>query len=132
MATRILDLPLLSFSATIQNNEDWTDAWAYVDAAAAPIPFTGLTLVMMARYRASDPTAQIVAASVAGDVGGVFQNGLITIGGDGQNVVALAIPKSTTARLAPGDYVFEVQATGDGITRTIATGPLTVNQGIVR
>jgi len=130
--TQILNLPLLTFPVSIANNEDWTDAWAYLDVSSNPISLAGLTLTMMMRARATDPTAQIVAASVSGIVNGLPQNGSISSGGAGLNVVALAIPKATVARLSPGDYVFEVQATGDGLTRTIAAGPVTVEAGVVR
>jgi hypothetical protein len=130
--TQILDLPLLTFPVAIANNEDWTDAWAYIDASSDPISLAGLTLVMMLRAQAVDPNALIIASSVSGLVNGLPQNGTISTGGDGLNVVALAIPKSSVERLWPGSYVFEMQAMGDGYTKTIATGPVTVNLGIVR
>ncbi|SFM82767.1 hypothetical protein [Methylobacterium pseudosasicola] len=130
--TRILDLPLLKFAMVIANNEDWTDAWTYVDEADAPISLAGITLTMMLRTIADDPTVQIVAASVSGLVNGLPQNGSVVSGGDGLNVVALSIPKVSVGKLSAGEYVFEVQASGDGQTRNIATGPVTVNQGVVR
>lgn len=130
--TQILNLPLLTFPVLIANNEDWTDSWAYIDAASNPISLAGLTLVLMMRARATDPTVQVLAASVSGDVNGLPQNGSVTSGGDGLNVIALAIPKTTISRLSPGEYVFEVQAIGDGLTRTIASGPVTINIGVVR
>ena len=130
--TQILNLPLLSFAMTIANNEDWTDAWAYLDASGDPISLAGLTLTMMLRARAEDATVQIIASSVSGDVNGLPQNGSIASGGDGLNVVALSIPKASVSTLSPGSYVFEVQANGEGLTRSIAKGPLTVNQGVVR
>jgi len=130
--TQILNLPLLSFAVTIANNEDWTDSWAYLDASGNPISLAGLTLTMMLRTRAIDPTAQIIASSISGAVNGMPQNGSVSSGGVGLNVVALAIPKATVARLAPGDYVFEVQASGDSLTRTIAAGPVTIQPGVVR
>lgn len=130
--TQILNLPLLTFAVTIANNEDWTDAWAYLDASDDPISLAGLTLVMMLRTTALDEEVKIIAASVSGLVNGLPQNGSLSSGGNGLNVVALAIPKATVAGLAPGGYVFEVQASGDGLTRTIATGPVTVGAGVVR
>ncbi|SFJ67638.1 hypothetical protein [Methylobacterium brachiatum] len=130
--TQILNLPRLTFATTIANNEDWTDAWAYLDKDGNPISLAGLTLTMMLRARAVDPTAQVIASSVSGPLNGLPQNGLISSGGTGLNVVALAIPKATVSRLSPGDYVFEVQASGEGLTRTIAGGPVTVEAGVVR
>jgi len=130
--TQILNLPLLKFAMSIANNEDWTDAWAYVDEAGDPLSLAGITLTMMLRERAEYPTAQVIASSVSGSINGLPQNGSITSGGDGLNVVALAIPRATVSRLAPGDYIFEVQAAGEGVFRNIATGPVTVQSGVVR
>lgn len=130
--TQILNLPLLSFAMTITNNEDWTDSWAYIDVSSNPISLAGLTLVMMVRKQAADPVLCLAASSVSGAVVGAVPTGSISTGGDGLNVVALAIPKTAVMTLQAGGYVFEVQATGDGITRTIASGPVTVNQGVVR
>lgn len=130
--TQILNLPLLTFPVTIANNEDWRDSWAYIDASSNPISLAGLTLVMMVRKIATDPVLRLVASSVSGAVVGSVPTGSITTGGTGLNVVALAIPKTAVSTLQAGAYVFEVQATGDGLTRTIATGTVTVNQGVVR
>ena len=130
--TQILNLPLLTFPVTIANNEDWTDAWAYLDAQGGPISLAGLTLIMMVRKQAADPVLCLAASSVSGSIVGSVPTGAIATGGADLNVVALAIPKLATETLAAGNYVFEVQATGESITRTIATGPVTVNQGVVR
>ena len=130
--TQILNLPLLTFPVTISNNEDWTDSWAYIDASSAPISLAGLTLIMMLRKQAIDPVRCLAASSVSGIIVGSVPTGSIVTGGDGLNVLALAIPKTSTSTLSAGGYVFEVQATGDGVTRTIAGGPVTVNQGVVR
>jgi hypothetical protein len=130
--TRILDLPLLTFPVTIANNEDWTDSWAYIDVASNPISLAGLTLIMMVRKQAIDPVLCLAASSVSGAIVGSVPTGSIASGGVGLNVLALAIPKAAVSTLAAGNYVFEVQATGEGVTRTIATGPVTVNQGVVR
>ena len=130
--TQILNLPLLTFAVTIANNEDWADSWPYLDASGAPISLAGLTLTMMLRARAEDANVLIVASSISGPVNGLPQNGSLGTGGAGLNVVGLSIPKPAVSRLSPGAYVFEVQATGDGLSRNIATGPVTVEAGIVR
>lgn len=130
--TQILNLPLLNFPVIIANNEDWTDSWAYIDVASNPISLAGLTLTMMLRKQAIDPVLCLAASSVSGAIVGSVPTGVISTGGAGLNVVALAVPRAAVITLAAGDYVFEVQATGEGVTRTIATGPVTVNQGVVR
>ena len=131
MATRILAVPLLSFSMTVGTNEDWLDSWAYLDASGSPISLAGLVLNMMVRSSPGDAEAPVIA-STAATVAGLAVSGNIVTGGTGSNVLSLQIPRSTMLRLAPGAYVFEVQAQGDGDTRTIATGAVTVMQGIVR
>lgn len=97
--TPILNLPLLTFA----KNEDWLDAQAYIDAESNPISLAGLTLTMMLRTRATDSTVQVIASSVSGLVNGLPQNGSISSGGAGLNVVRLAIPKAAVAKLAAGN-----------------------------
>lgn len=130
--TQILNLPLLSFPMTIGNNEDWTDSWAYIDASSNPISLAGLTLVLMVRKQATDAVVYLLASTVSGPINGLQQSGSITIGGDGLNIVALEIPKASVATVLPGAYVFEVQAMGDSLTRTVAQGALTILAGVVR
>lgn len=117
---------------TIGNNEDWTDSWAYIDASSNPISLAGLTLVMMVRKQATDAVVCLLASTASGPINGLPQSGSIATGGVSLNVVALDVPKASVATLLPGSYVFEVQATGDGVTRTIAQGALMVQAGVVR
>ncbi|MGU3417638.1 hypothetical protein [Methylobacterium sp. D54C] len=130
--TQILNLPLLSFPVETGTNEDWTDAWAYVDASGNPIPGSGITLNMMVRRSPEAPEAQIIASSVSGALKGLPLNGALSWGGSGMNIVTLAIPKATMERLGAGAYVGEVQAVAEGYVKTIALIDLTVVQGIVR
>jgi hypothetical protein len=116
----------------IFNNEDWTDSWDYEDASLSPISLQGLTLIMMVRKTAGDTNIELAAANDSSIDFGSVPTGVIATGGTGLNVLALAISKGVIKNLEAGPYVFEVQATGDGITRTIANGPLTVNQGVIR
>ena len=132
MATRILDLPHLLFPMQVGNNEDWLDAWPYLDGAGAPIPFDGIVLNFMVRAVASDGTLKsrlAVIASTAQSVLGLPTNGWITAQ---PGVVALTVPRETMLLATAGAYLHETQAVGDGITRTIASGSLTVVQGVVR
>ncbi len=131
MATQILNLPLLQFSVLVGNNEDWLDTWAYVDASSNPISLAGLTINFEVRLTASSANADVVA-STAATVAGLPVNGAVIVGGVGGNVAALQIPQTWMKRLVPGAYVFEMQAQGDGVTRTIASGTVAVAQGIVR
>lgn len=130
--SRILDLPLLSFSVETGTNEDWTDAWAYVDVNGAPISGAGITLNMMMRATADAASVQIVASSVSGAIGGLPLNGALVWGGTGMNVVALAIPVDTMQRIPPGSYVAEVLAIAEGRQKVIATIAVAIVRGVVR
>lgn len=131
MATQILNLPLLQFSMTVGTNEDWLDSWAYVDANGNAISLAGLVLNFEVRPSAVSANV-VVVASTAATVNGLPINGAVSSGGVGGNVAALGIPQATMRLLVPGSYVFEMQAQGDGDTRTIASGTVTVNLGVVR
>ncbi len=131
MATQILNLPLLSFTMTVATNEDWLDSWSYLDPSGSPLTFAGLTLNMMIRSTLGSVTPPVIA-STAATVAGLSVNGAIVTGGVGGNVLSLRIARATMGSVVPGPYVFEVQAQGDGQTRTIATGAVIVVQGIVR
>ncbi|WP_342106276.1 hypothetical protein [Methylobacterium sp. SI9] len=131
--TQILSLPCVSFPVSTGTNEDWTDAWAYVDASGNPISGAGITLNMMLRRTEADAEAQIVASSVSGSLNGLPQNGTLSWSSTGgMNIVTLAIPDTTMARIAPGSYVGEVQAVAEGYSKTIAQIAVTIVQGIVR
>lgn len=131
MTTQILNLPLLSFSMMVGTNEDWLDSWAYLDASGNPISLAGLVINFEVRPSAASTTASVIA-STASTVAGLVVNGAVVVGGAGGNVLALDIPLATMLRLAPGSYVFEAQAQGDGVTRTISSGTVNVVQGVVR
>lgn len=131
MATQILNLPLLQVPMVVGNNEDWLDSWAYLDANGNPISLAGLVLNFEVRPAASSNMAPVIASTAAA-VNGLPVNGTILVGGAGGNVVALQVPRATMQGLAAGSYVHELQAQGDGVTRTIAEGTVAVNQGVVR
>ncbi|MCJ2098932.1 hypothetical protein [Methylobacterium sp. E-046] len=130
--TQILNLPQLAFSVATGTNEDWTDAWGFVDASGNPISGAGITLNMMLRRAADDPEVQIVASSVSGPVGGLQLNGSLSWGGVGLSVITLAIPASTMEGIPAGSYVAEVQAVAEGHVKTITVMVVTIVQGVVR
>ena len=129
MATRILDLPLVSYTMTVGTNEDWADGLgAYVDAGGAPIPLDGLTLNFQMRAQGSTFQAPL-NASTGPDLYGMPLAGPVLVGG---NVVGLSISRSVMLRLPPGLYDAELQAVGDGLTRTIGRYTVTVAEGVLR
>lgn len=130
--TQILNLPQLAFPVSTGTNEDWTDAWAYLDVTGGPISGAGITLGMMVRRTAADAQVQIVASSVSGDFNGIPLNGALSWGGAGLNIITLAIPETTMRRIPPGAYLAEVLAVAEGHSKSIALIALTVVQGVVR
>lgn len=133
LATNILNLPLIDATIVTGNNEDWLDAFAYLDGAGAPISLDGISFTSVVRHLTEDPAAVIVASTLAGPVlGGLKQNGRLAVGGTGGNVVAFNVPASTMRRLPPRDYVFDMTGTADGITRRLATGKVTITEGVTR
>ena len=129
MATQILNLPLLSFDMVVTTNEDWLDSWAYVDASGNPVSLAGLVLNFALKPSPVGVTASVLASTATSN-GGLPVNGSVIVGGAGGNVAGLNIPRALMQRIASTAYVFELQAQGDGVTRTIATGTATVNRGL--
>lgn len=129
MATQILNLPLASFTMTAGTNEDWLDGLgAYVDVGGNPIPLDGLVLNFQMRPQGDSFTAPL-NASTAATVYGMPLSGVVIAAG---NVVALSFARTVMLRVAPGVYDAEMQAVGDGLTRTIGRYTVTVVEGVLR
>lgn len=132
MATQILNLPLLSFSMTVGTNEDWVDSLgAYLDGSGNALSLAGCTLNFEMRPTAASTSAPVIA-STASTVASLPVNGSVVVGGAGSNVPGLSVPLATMQKVPQGVYVAELQAFGDGLTRTIGSYVITVVQGIVR
>lgn len=127
--TNILALPLYTFAMTVRTNEDWLDAWAYVDpSSGTPIALDGLTVDLMVRVKPEDYAAVLIASTGPAVAGLPLAGGLVLDG----NKVGLSVMATAMGRVPPGVYVFEVRARGDGVMRVIAAGPLTIVLGVVR
>lgn len=129
--SRILELPRLIVPMTVRTNEDWRDSWAYLDGNGGRISLAGIRLVLMLRSTPEDRTAHLVASNM-GAPAGTGLNGRLVTGGEGGEVLGIAIPASSMSRLASGEYVHEVMAEAETIKRVIATGPVTIIKGVVR
>lgn len=131
MSVDLYSIPLLQFPMTVGNNEDWIDSWSYMDASNAPIALPSITYVLQLRKTADGAVLYVMASNVP-SFGGIASMGAIVIGGTGGNVLALNILAATMRHVGVGTYVFEVQGIDGTRKRTIATGPVTVIEGIVR
>ncbi len=124
--TAILQLPPLSGSLTIVNNADFLQAWEFTAGSpAAPIDLTGLSWRMQVRL-ASDPTQ--IGLDLSDDSGGLIPGGAA-------GTLTIWSPKEANRRLAPGAWVADVLARGDGLTINLfSSGPLavTVVQGVTQ
>ena len=133
--TRIQSLFLVRASFEVANNEDWLDAIAFLDGQSAPIPLDGLTIRAIGRT-ARDSTAAHFGLATPGatlDLASSTPRGVLLIGGADRNVLAFSAPFSRRDHRPPGGtYVFDVVAAGDGLTRRIVDGDLTLIEGITR
>ncbi len=118
--TQILALPSLSGSMTIVTNADFLQAWGFTVAGsspATPIDLTGIDFRMQVRA-AADPT-------VIGLDLGLANGGLISGGAAG--TLTVWSPRAANAALAPGDWLADLLAEGDGLTINLFSGgPMTV------
>lgn len=124
--TQILALPALSGAMTIVTNADFLQAWEFVVAGSSPpvpIDLTGIDFRMQVRL-ASDLT------QIGLDLG-LGDGGLISGGAAG--TLTLWSPRAANAALAPGAWLADLLAEGDGLTINLfAGGPMTVTvvQGV--
>ena len=126
--TAILQLPPLAGSMTIVTNADFLQAWEFTlpgSSPATPIDLTGIDFRMQVRL-ASDLTQIGLDLSLA-------NGGLISGGATG--LLTFWSPRAANAALAPGDWLADLVAEGDGLTIALfSSGPMTVTvlQGITQ
>lgn len=125
--TNILQLPLIEVAVETQTNEDWIDAVQFRDDGQATIDISGIGFRMQLR-----PTVETIEV----DLEASTENGRITIGGQGNSVLAFNIPMYVMQALPPrGDpdpYDFDVVATADGYARVVMRGTLKLARGVTR
>jgi hypothetical protein len=127
MPTNIKTLPRYECTIEASNNEDLILA---LDFAAAdnvtPIALTGIAFRFTVRADPDDVAAAIAATTAAGTLA------IGTGSPDPTNRLLFIIPQSAMATVAPGAYIFDVQAIADGVTLTVAYGQILVAQGVSR
>lgn len=122
MATNILYMPAVVMQMTVGNNEDWIDGLEYQDeqTPAEPISLDGIDFEMEMRVVAQSATVVLRAAT---------DNNLIRVAG---NTWQLLVPAETMLLIPPATYEFDMLGHGDGYTRRLAQGTVTVVLGVTR
>jgi len=120
MSTNIRLMPVVQLDMEILTNEDWIDGLAYIDPSSNPIDLTGISFDMEMRMVASDATVVLKASTAAN---------LIRVSG---NTWQFLIPADTMILIPPASYVFDMLGVGDGLTRNLVQGTVTVAQGVTR
>ena len=125
--TTIKTLPRYEVTIEASNNEDLILSLDFTAADnVTAIALTGIAFRFTVRADASDVAAAIAATTAAGTLA------IGTGSPDPTNRLLFAIPQATMATVAPGAYIFDVQAIADGVTLTVAYGQILVAQGVSR
>jgi len=120
--TNILYMPEVVMDMTVATNTDWIDGLEYHDdqSPSQPIDLGGIEFIMELRANPPAATVVLLASTV---------NGLIAVYA---NTWQLLVPAVTMALVPPADYVYDLLGKADGYTRRLASGGVTVVQGITR
>jgi hypothetical protein len=124
VVTNVLALPQISGSLTIATDADLREGLQFTQAGStAPLDLTGIAFHMQVRL-ASDLTQIALDLSTA--------NGLLINGGP-NGLLSWLVLAAQLAQVAPGAYVADLIAEGDGATINLCqAGPIvvTVTQGV--
>lgn len=122
--TNVLALPQIAGSLTIATNADLRAALTFTQAgSSAPLDLTGIAFHMQVRL-ASDLTEIALDLSTA--------NGLLINGGT-NGLLSWLVPAAQLAQIAPGSYVADLIASGDGAVVNLCQGApmaVTVVEGV--
>lgn len=130
-ATNILNLPLVGVKIVTGTEEDWLDALAWLDANGAPVSLAGISFGSVLKERATDATGYALASTEA-VWGGLPRAGTLSVGGQGNSVLAWTVPASVMRKVPPKSYVLDVVATVQGRRVRVVQGTVKVIQGITR
>jgi hypothetical protein len=122
MSTNILYMPPVTMTMTVGTNETWIDGLEYQDLQTPPEPIdlAGITFEMEMRTVAQAATVVLRAAT---------DNNFIRVAG---NTWQLLVPAETMELIPPATYEYDMLGHGDGYTRRLATGTVTVVLGVTR
>jgi hypothetical protein len=115
-------MPAVEMTMTVGNNEDWIDGLEYQDLQSPPQPIdlTGIEFEMEMRIVAQAATVVLRAAT---------DNNLILVAG---NTWQFFVPAETMLLIPPATYEYDLLGHGDGYTRRLANGTVTVVLGVTR
>jgi len=115
-------MPQVAMDMTVFTNADWLDGLEYWDlqTPAQPIDLAGIELEV--ELRQSPPAETVVLKATT-------TNGLIVIYA---NTWQFKIPATTMMLLPPATYVYDMLGVADGYIRMLASGGVTVIQGVTR
>src|SRR5262245_38376164 len=122
MPTNILYMPPVIMDMTVATNEDWIDGLEYQDlqTPSQPISLVGIAFEMELRVVAAAATVVLRAAT---------DNNFIRVAG---NTWQLLVPAPTMNLISPATYEYDMLGRGDGYTRRLARGSVTVVLGVTR
>src|SRR5215471_16973239 len=122
MPTQILYMPVVAMDMTVTTNSDWLDGLEYWDLQQPPqaIDLAGIEFEM--QLRQSPPAETVVLKATT-------TNGLIVVYA---NTWQLKVPVTTMMLLPPATYVYDMLGVADGYVRILASGGVTVIQGVTR
>jgi hypothetical protein len=122
MPTNILYMPPVEMDMTVSTNADWLDGLEYQDlqTPAQPIDLSGIALELELRANPPDATVALRCGT---------DNGYIAVYA---NTWQLLVPAEVMLLLPPATYVYDMLGRADGFTRNLASGSVTVVQGVTR
>jgi hypothetical protein len=122
MTTNILILPRIEVTAVTGTNEDWIDGFAFYldEEATEPIDLGGIDFEMEVRHLPPDHTVVLRGSSADG---GLLVN---------DNILMMNYREAVMSYMRPLDYVFDIVMKADTYERVLASGSVTVTQGITR
>jgi hypothetical protein len=122
MPTNILYMPAVAMDMTVWTNADWLDGLEYWDQRTPPQPIDMGGIEFEMEMRTAPPAVTVVLKAST-------DNGLIVVYA---NTWQFKIPAMTMNLVPAATYVYDMLAVADGYVRIIASGGVTVNQGITR
>jgi hypothetical protein len=115
-------MPQVAMAMTVATNADWLDGLEYWDLQAPPQPIDLDGIAFELELRSSPPAATVVIQAST-------DNGLIVVY---DNTWQLLVPAATMLLLPPATYVYDMLGVADGYTRMLASGTVSVVQGVTR
>ena len=114
-----------TLNIALRTNEDWTDSLSFVTGEpATPLDLSGYAFEQHIRTSVASEWTVLTCST---------GNGRLTISDPpSAGLLSFNVPASVMSSIRPGVYVHDITATVDGHTRVIASGRVTVIEGVTR